>query len=116
MKKALLALMAFTAPSLALDNGQWGDVPDHVRSWFKSVRAPNGVPYCDIADGHRTDFDIRADGYWIPNPAAPQEWMPVPTEAVVYNAGNPVGEAVVWYVLQGPGAVFIRCFVPGGGA
>ena len=25
------------------------------------------------------------------------------------------GEAVVWYVVQGQGQVFIRCFVPGGG-
>jgi hypothetical protein len=102
-------------PAFAVDNGQWGEVPDHVRSWFKNVRAPNGVPCCDIADGHRTDYDIRADGYWIPNPAAPQEWMPVPPEAVVYNAGNPVGEAVVWYVRQGSDAIYIRCFVPGGG-
>jgi hypothetical protein len=102
-------------PAFAVDNGQWGEVPDHVRSWFKNVRAPNGVPCCDIADGHRTDYDIRADGYWIPNPAAPQDWMPIPPEAVVYNAGNPVGEAVVWYVRQGPDAIYIRCFVPGGG-
>jgi len=102
-------------PAFAVDNGQWGEVPDHVRSWFKNVRAPNGVPCCDIADGHRTDYDIRADGYWIPNPAAPQDWMPIPPEAVVYNAGNPVGEDVVWYVRQGPDAIYIRCFVPGGG-
>ena len=24
------------------------------------------------------------------------EWIPVPPEAVVHNAGNPVGEAIVW--------------------
>ena len=34
---------------------------------------------------------------------------------VVYNAGNPVGEAVVWYVQQGSNNYYIRCFVPGGG-
>lgn len=124
MRTVLLAvLMLITlAPASALDNGQWGDVPDHVRSWFKSVRSPNGVPCCDIADGHRTDYDIRAGGYWIPNPGGyAGEWMQVPPEAVVYNAGNPIGEAIVWYVLQGTGsdgkaAVYIRCFVPGGGA
>ncbi len=43
------------------------------------------------------------------------EWREVPPEAVVYNAGNPVGEAVVWYVQQGPNIYYIRCFVPGGG-
>jgi hypothetical protein len=26
-----------------------------------------------------------------------------------------VGEAVVWYVRQGPDSIYIRCFVPGGG-
>jgi hypothetical protein len=104
--------------ALAFDNGQWGDVPDNVRSWFKSVRSLHGVPCCDISDGHRTDYDIRADGYWIPIPEAPpskDNWMLVPPEAVVYNAGNPIGEAVVWYVRQGNNSYYIRCFVPGGG-
>jgi hypothetical protein len=84
------------------------------------VRSPRGVPRCDIADGHRTDYDIRVDGYCIPNPAMPGEWMRVPPEAVVHDTGNPVGEAVVWYVISQPAAdkpdVYIRCFVPGGGA
>jgi hypothetical protein len=42
------------------------------------------------------------------------EWLPVPAEAIVYNAGNPVGEAVVWYTKYN-GKAYIRCFVPGGG-
>jgi hypothetical protein len=113
----LLALLS-TSPVLSKDNGQWGDVPDNVRSWFKSIRSPHGVPCCDISDGHRTPEEWRSNNtYWIPNPAArgPIEWMQVPPEAVVYNAGNPTGEAVVWYVWQTPNQVFIRCFVPGGG-
>lgn len=111
----LAVLLSYAA--FAKDNGQWGDVPDSVRSWFKGVRSPHGVPCCDMADGHRTLEDWRGSTYWIPNPAAlgAIEWMEVPPEAVVYNAGNPTGEAVVWYVVQGPGQVFIRCFVPGGG-
>ena len=82
------------------------------------MRSPNGVPCCDLADGHRTDYDIRADRYWIPNPAIAGEWIAVPPEAVVHNAGNPVGEAVVWYVIlnaSGRPDVYVRCFVPGGG-
>jgi hypothetical protein len=98
--------------AFAFDNGQYGDVPDNVRTWFKSVRSPHGVPCCDIADGHRTSYDIRADGYWVPIEG---EWRHVPEDAVVNNAGNPVGEAVVWYVNQGAGSIYIRCFVPGGG-
>ncbi len=97
--------------------GEWDNVDPATRSWFRNLRSPHGVPCCNIADGHRTLEDWRGSTYWIPNPAALDaiEWMEVPPEAVVYNAGNPTGEAVVWYVVQGPGTVFIRCFVPGGG-
>lgn len=116
---AIAALLGgFLLPALAFDNGQWGDVPDHVRSWFKSVRAPNGVPCCDISDGHRTQWDIRTGGYWVPNPRDEAgEWLQVPPEAVVHNAGNPTGDAVVWWIPYAgmPGGVYIRCFVPGGG-
>ena len=111
---ALLALIASVAsPASAADNGQIPpNVPDSVREWFRGVRSPHGVPCCDISDGHRTAYDIRSDGYWVPIEG---EWRPVPPEAVVYNAGNPVGEAVVWYIRQGSNAFYIRCFVPGGG-
>jgi hypothetical protein len=107
-------LSALPCAAMAFDNGQYTDVPDNVRSWFKSVRSPHGVPCCDIADGHRTAYDMRADNhYWVPIEG---EWRQVPPEAIVYNAGNPVGEAVVWYVRQGDDTFYIRCFVPGGGA
>jgi hypothetical protein len=42
------------------------------------------------------------------------EWVQVPEEAIVYDAGNPVGEAVVWYT-NFSNSIFIRCFVPGDG-
>jgi hypothetical protein len=108
----IAAITSVSYAALAFDNGQYNEVPDSVRSWFKSVRSPHGVPCCDISDGHRTSYDIRSDGYWVPIEG---EWRPVPPEAIVYNAGNPVGEAVVWYVRQGSNAFYIRCFVPGGG-
>ncbi len=89
------------------------------KSWFKGVRAGSGVPCCDQADGHPTDYDVRLDGFfWIPDPIhleLPRQWIKVPPEAVIYNAGNPIGEAVVWYVTQGADMVYVRCFVPGGG-
>lgn len=107
---AALSTISFTAA--AFDNGQYSNVPDNIRSWFKGVRSPHGVPCCDIADGHRTSYDIRSDGYWVPIEG---EWRHVPPEAIVYNAGNPVGEAVVWWVYQGGTSVYIRCFVPGSG-
>jgi hypothetical protein len=109
---------AILSPALAVDNGQWSDVPAATREWFKSVRAPSGVPCCDISDGHRTQWEIRGQGYWVPNPRDEHgEWLQVPPESIVYNAGNPTGDAVVWWVPYAtlPGGVFIRCFVPGGG-
>jgi hypothetical protein len=108
----LATLGALVTPALAVDRGQFTNVPDSVRAWFKNVRSPKGVPCCDVADGHRTDYDIRHDGYWVPIDG---EWQAVPEEAVVRDAGNPVGEAIVWYT-QYNGRTFIRCFVPGGGA
>ena len=104
----------------AFDRGQWNDVPDHVRSWFKSLRNPAGFLCCDVADGHRTDWDLRSAGYFIPNPIDPAgAWIQVPPGAVLHNAGNPVGEAIVWWTAIGSDegqSIFIRCFVPGDGA
>ena len=112
--KSLLNWLYLLAPSIlifygatrafAFDNGQYGDVPDNIRSWFKSVRSPSGVPCCDIADGHRTTWrGTREGGYEVP---IENEWMPVPPESIVYNAGNPTGEAVVWYVMKDATAPF----------
>jgi hypothetical protein len=110
---ALAALFCIPVTAAAFDNGQYGDVPANVRSWFKAVRSPQGVPCCDMADGHRTDYEMRVDNhYWVPIAG---EMRQVPNEAVVHNAGNPVGEAIVWYVAQGTNSYYIRCFVPGGG-
>ena len=57
---ALLAcLSALAGAALAFDNGQYENVPPDIRAWFKGVIAPNGVPCCDISDGHRTEYDFR---------------------------------------------------------
>jgi len=103
---ACLSVLASTA--LAVDRGQFGHVPPDIRAWFKSVIAPNGVPCCDISDGHRTEYDVREGGYWVPIEG---EWMKVPERAIIRDRGNPVGEAVVWYVRH-RGSIVISCFVP----
>lgn len=113
---ARLFLLVFTLvlslPAGATDQGQYANVPENIRSWFKSVQSPKGVPCCDIADGHRTTWRGGKDGgYEVPIDG---EWLAVPSEAIVYNAGNPVGEAIVWYTKYS-GKIFIRCFVPGDG-
>src|SRR6266849_5898196 len=46
--------------------------------------------------------------YWIPINGL---WWRVPEKAIIRNAGNPLGEAVVWYVSL-RGNIEIRCFVP----
>src|ERR1700733_2967907 len=110
---ALAALAGLPFAAMAFDNGQYGDVPANVRTWFKNVRSPQGIPCCDMADGHRTQFEMRTDGYWVPIDG---EWRHVPSEAIVQSAGNPVGEAVVWFAVLCGNTYHIRCFVPGSGA
>jgi hypothetical protein len=104
-----LAAFAVGTPAGGHDNGQFTNVSPAVQNWFHNVRSPSGVPCCDIADGHRTEFQMRKNEYWVPINGT---WMPVPPQAVVSNSGNPVGDAVVWYSIYG-GRVMIRCFVPG---
>jgi len=88
--------------------GQFENVPDHIRAWFKGVRSLEGAPCCDISDGHRTNYDVRSGRYWVPIDGV---WWQVPEAAVIRNAGNPLGEAVVWYASL-RGNIVIRCFVP----
>jgi len=104
----LAYLSAMASAALAFDNGQYENVPPDIRAWFKSVMAPNGVPCCDISDGHRTIYDVREGAYWVPIEG---QWMAVPARAIIRDHGNPVGEAVVWYVHH-RGSVIISCFVP----
>ena len=76
----LAATTALTSAAFAFDNGQYDNVPPDIRAWFKSVMAPNGVPCCDISDGHRTEYDVRNGTYWVPIEG---QWMAVPERAVI---------------------------------
>lgn len=97
---------------LTKDQSRWSDVSPKTRAWFSMVKSKNGVPCCDIADGRRTEYDMREGKYWVPING---NWMPVPDDAVLKDAGNPVGDAVVWYSIYGGAKPVIRCFVPGSG-
>ena len=81
----VLSTAVLSTAALAHDNGQFGNVPPEIRAWFKSVKSHAGVPCCDIADGHRTDYDMRESKYWVPING---EWMMVPPEAVVEDFGQ----------------------------
>ena len=104
----IICASALASAAYAFDRGQYSNVPADIRAWFKSVVSPSGVPCCDISDGHRTEYDLRAGTYWVPIDGL---WWQVPERAVIRNQGNPVGEAVVWYVNL-RGSIVIRCFVP----
>jgi hypothetical protein len=104
----MLGMVALSSAAQAIDRGQFENVPDNIRSWFKAVISPSGVPCCDISDGHRTEYDVRNGAYWVPIDGL---WWEVPAHAVIRDGGNPVGEAVVWYVHY-RGSIVISCFVP----
>ena len=108
----LTAVCLVPFSSYAIDRGQYDHVPQHIRDWFKSVRGKDGVPCCDISDGHRTEYDMRDSQYWVPIDGT---WMQVPPETVIHNSENPTGDAVVWYAKSPQNNIHIRCFVPGNG-
>ena len=89
-----------------------GPKSPEISAWFKSVHSAKGVPCCDVADGHFTDWSLK-DGHFIVPIGG--EWIVVPEEAVIMDATNPTGESVVWYSQFG-GKTYIRCFVPAIGA
>jgi hypothetical protein len=105
----LLGALIFAARTArAVDRGQFENIPDDIRAWFKGVRSPDGATCCDVSDGYRTIYGVRAGRYWVPIDGV---WWQVPERAVIRNAGNPLAEAVVWYVSL-RGNIVIRCFVP----
>src|SRR6202140_3820583 len=79
----LISLTFFTGAAHAVDRGQFENVPDDIRTWFKGVRSPAGVPCCDISAGHRTEYDVRGGAYWVPINGL---WWQVPEKAIVRNA------------------------------
>ena len=103
----MIPLMLFATATFAVDRGQFADVPEHIRKWFKDARSPAGVPCCDVSDGHRTDYDVRGGNYWVPIEGT---WWLVPEKAIIRTGG-----AVVWYVTL-RGNIEITCFVPADGS
>jgi len=118
--KPLITTLMFCAVSataaIAMDRGQFANVPLELREWFEHMRSPKGILCCSYADGHRTGYDMRQGQYWVPIEG---EWYPVPPEAVIKTA-NPVGEAIVWYLSTyaevGTDPKYrVLCFVPSDG-
>ena len=117
---AVVSTVAFVSLvcASAMDRPELKDVPPAIREWFESMVSPSGKPCCYYADGHRTEFEIRGNEYWVP---IKEVWTPVPPEAVLIDKANPFAEAVVWYSplienKKWSGRYKIICFVPGSGA
>jgi hypothetical protein len=73
-----------------------------IRDW----QLPHAKSPSDVDRRHRTEYDFREGAYWVPIEG---QWIQVPTHAIIRDRGNPVGEAVMWYVHRGG---IISCFVP----
>ena len=117
LRIAALMCCAVSTTAAAMDRGQFQNVAPEIREWFENMRSPKGISCCSYADGHRTGYDIRQGQYWVPIDG---DWYPVPPEAVI-KTEHPVGEAIVWYLLQSPDSGLphsesykIICFVPSG--
>jgi hypothetical protein len=104
----LTSAVALASAAQAFDRGQYENVPADIRAWFKGVVSPSGVPCCDISDGTAPHTTCARGAYWVPIDGL---WWQVPERAVIRNQGNPVGDAVVWYVSL-RGSIVISCFVP----
>lgn len=118
---AAVALLLI-CPAFARDFGQWAQIDQKTREWFRSQKNPTtGVLCCSEADGVYAEEDIRGDQYWVRFEAAGTkvDWMSVPPEVVIHDANRNGAPVVWWYWLadaQGsPTIVTIRCFAPGGG-
>ena len=88
---ALLACLPALASGRSRSTTANTNVPADIRAWFKGVIAPNGVPCCDISDGHRTEYDVRAGACGCRSKA--NGWRCRARHHP--HRGNPVGEAVV---------------------
>lgn len=118
-------MIALAGRVMAADVGQ---IPPNtssaVREWFQSVKDPRtGIKCCDVSDGHLTDYVVKEDGtYWV---EIDGENVKVPPEAVISDSKNPFILGIVWYRRDNlynrdytvqTTQIYIRCFVPGGGA
>lgn len=96
-----IVLNALVGLAHAGDNGQYAQVDQATRDWFKSLRGNNGngVLCCDLADGRtlldpewecksETECAVKMDG----------DWVTVPPEAIIHPKNRPasISFAVVW--------------------
>lgn len=116
-----LLVLVVASPVIARDNGQFAQVDQNVRQWFRSQVSPKtGIYCCSEADGVYAEEDIREGHYWTRFPQSNGEWMQVPDDVVIKDPNRNGAPVVWWYYDMAPGnvqrAVKIRCYAVGGGA
>lgn len=114
---AATAVLTMLLPATARDNGQWGDQPANIRSWFQGLMQPDN-PYmscCGEADA-ADNFEVVGDHYVaiitdgrgeIPNGTR----IPVPNTKMKWDRGNPTGHGIIF--ISAAGAIY--CYVVPGG-
>ncbi len=114
LSMSALALGIFAASAAAMKRNDFTNASPVIRDWFRSMTSPTGKLCCSEADGHRTNYEMRGNQYWVPIDG---EWNPVPPTAIIRGTRSPFGDAVVWYRPEfnyevPTGRWDIVCFVP----
>jgi hypothetical protein len=115
-KVAIAAVALILCPTLGLyarDYGQYEEIPQHIRDWFKALKNPQtGGNCCDQSDCARTEARTHGNGWEARAPNG--SWITIPADKVVHNQGNPTGEPILCTVEDEEGWR-VLCFVPGPG-
>lgn len=117
----LLAVVpAMLSPVIARDNGQWGDQPANVRSWFQGLMQPDNpaVSCCGEADAFEADtFEVEGDHYIAiitdgKGQIANGTRISVPISKMKWDSGNPTGHGIL-FLGYGPGpfSKTLYCYV-----
>lgn len=108
----MLALIAAHAGEAGRLYAQQKNYTPEQRKWFSDQKLPGrNVSCCSLADGEEVQEEIRGVYYWIKGGPF-GEWTQVPSEAVITDTPNIIGQPVIWWALAGE-VYAIRCFHPG---
>jgi hypothetical protein len=116
---AAIAVATGAVAASARDDGQWANVPEHIREWFRSLKQPDHprLSCCGEADAFEADnFEAEGDHYVaiITNgkgviPSGTR--IPVPNQKMKSDAGNPTGHGIIFLGPQRQ----VYCYVTPGG-
>jgi hypothetical protein len=123
-----LFCIAYSALAQARDNGQWGDMPTNVRSWFQSLMQPDNpsMSCCGEADAFEADtFEIDGDHYVAiitdgKGVLPPGTRIPVPNTKMKWDRANPTGHGIIFLAntplnADDHGLPHVYCYVAPGG-